>query len=117
MDDLEGRVHGQHGHAQIQHLDAAVCHILGNGAAAAQIQTAHLADLPCHVVGIQHTGDVAHQLGIGIAGRALAAAAGVLEDGNAAAGVGAVLLLKGACPRGVIGGGHVRRQAHAVAEG
>ena len=40
MDDLEGRVHGQHGYAHIQHLDAAVCHILGNGAAAAQIQTA-----------------------------------------------------------------------------
>ena len=117
MDDLEGRVHGQHRHTHIQHLDAAVCHILGNGAAAAQIQTTHLADLPCHVVGIQHPGDVAQQLGVGVAGRALAAAAGVLEDGNAAAGVGAVLLLKGACPRGVVGSGHVRRQAHAVTEG
>ncbi len=60
--------------------DAAVGHILGNGAAAAQIQTAQLTDLPCHVVGVQHPGDVAYQLGVGIAGRALAAAAGVLED-------------------------------------
>ena len=117
MDDLEGRVHGQHRHAEVQHLDAAVCHILGNGAAAAQIQTAHLADLPCHVVGIQHPGDVAQQLSVGVAGRALAAAAGVLEDGNSAAGVGAVLLFKSACPGGIVGGGHVRRQAHAVAEG
>ena len=37
MDDLEGRVHGQHRHADIQHRDAAVGHILGDGAAAASL--------------------------------------------------------------------------------
>ncbi len=58
-----------------------------------------------------------HQLGVGIAGRALAAAAGILEECHTAASVGAVLLFKGTCPGGVVGSGHVRRQADAVAEG
>ena len=51
-----------------------------------------------------------------IAGRALAAAAGVLEDGNAAAGVGAVLLFKGACPGGVVGSGQdvYKRQVQII---
>ena len=50
MDDLEGSVHGQHRHTDIQHGDAAVCDILGDGAAAAQVQTAQLTDLPCNRV-------------------------------------------------------------------
>ena len=37
VDDLERRVHGEHGHADVNDGDAAVCHILGNGAAAAQV--------------------------------------------------------------------------------
>ena len=114
MDDLEGRVHGQHRHADIQHRDAAVGHILGDGAAAAQIQTTQLTDLPCHIVGVQQTGDVAYQLGVGVAGRALAAAAGVLEESHAAACIGAVLRLKGTGPGRVVGGGNIGGQADAV---
>ena len=117
MDDLEGRVHGQHRHTDVQHGNPPVCHILGNGAAAAKIQTAQLTDLPCHIVGVQQAGDVPYQLGVGIAGRALAAAAGILEECHAAACVSTVLLFKGTCPGGVVGSGHVRRQADAVAEG
>ena len=78
-------MHGQHRHTDIQHGDAAVCDILGDGAAAAQIQTAQLTDLPCNVAVVQHPGDITDQLSAGIACGALAAAAGELEDGNAAA--------------------------------
>ena len=85
MDDLEGRVHGQHRHTDVDDGDAAVGNILCDGAAAAQVEAAQLTDLPCNVVGVHHAGDIAHQLGRSVVCSALAAAAGVLEQRDAAA--------------------------------
>ena len=51
----------------------------------AQVEAAQLTDLPCNVVGVHHAGDIAHQLGRSVVCSALAAAAGVLEQRDAAA--------------------------------
>lgn len=79
---LERRVHGEHGHADIDNVYAEMCDILGNRSAAALVDLAELAYLPDDIILIKELSELADELGVGIRGVGLAARAGILCDND-----------------------------------
>ena len=79
---LERRVHGEHGHADIDNVYAEMCDILGNRSAAALVDLAELAYLPDDIVLIKELSELADELGVGIRGVGLAARASILCDND-----------------------------------
>ena len=61
---LERRVHGEHGHADIDNVYAEMCDILGNRSAAALVDLAELAYLPDDIVLIKELSELADELGV-----------------------------------------------------
>ena len=102
-DQLQRRVHAQHGHACIHGDDVPVCHISRYSAAAALIHLAQGRDLPQDTGIVQCGTDVAHGLGGGVGSTALAPGAGVLAHGHAVIQQGIVPAVAGLGEIGVKG--------------
>lgn len=79
---LERRVHREHGHADIDNIDAEMRNILRYCSAAALIDLAEFAYLPDDVVLIEEFSELADELRIGVRCVGLAARAGVLRDND-----------------------------------
>lgn len=79
---FERRMHREHGHADIDNIDAEMRNILRYCSAAALIDLAEFAYLPDDVVLIEEFSELADELRIGVRCVGLAARAGVLRDND-----------------------------------
>ena len=109
-------MHIQHGHTGIHRGDVAVCHVGSHGAAAALINLAQSCNLPDDTGVVQGSADMTHHLCGCVGCAALAAAAGVLADGDTVVQGGVVALVAGLGEVGIIGIGNVRGQAEGIGE-
>ena len=86
-------MHGEHGGAAVYHFCAPVRHHEGDGAAAALINLAELADLPADTGFIENGTDLLQEFRIRIIAAGLAASAAILGEIDAIAKEGSIVLL------------------------
>ena len=109
-------MHGQDGNAGVDDVHAVLGHDVGDGAAAARVDATELAGLEVHTGLVHDVADEGHVLGVGVVGAALAAAARVLVEAQAATHEGGVLGLELAGVARVEAGGHVGGEHAAAGE-
>ena len=107
-------MHAQHRHTGVNGVNVAVGHELGDRAAAALIDLAHLGQLPDDAVVGKQAAQIGHELGRGVACAGLAARARELADAHAVVELGLRALGAHLGEAGVKGRADVRREAKAL---
>ena len=74
-----------HGYAAVDDVAAPVGHDIGDGAAAALVDLAQLADLPGDVGVVEYTAHLGQKFGVGVVAAGLAAGARVFAQADAVA--------------------------------
>ena len=86
-------MHAQNRYADVDGVDIQLGDEFCNGAAAALVNFAQLAELPYNIRLVQNRADLAGEAGIAVVGAALAAGTGVFDNAYAVVQEGRVLLL------------------------
>ena len=107
-------MHAQHRDAGIDGVNVPVGHEHGDGAAAALVHLAQLAQLPDHFLLRKEPAQIGHQLGRRVTGAGLAPGAGELADAHAVVDLGLAALLGHIGVQGIVGVADVGREAEAL---
>ena len=109
-------MHGENRDTDVDNIHIELCHILGNGPAAAGVDFSKFARLPDDILLIQDAAHFAEELGGAIRGIVLSACTGVFAHADALVEVGAVVLIHAIRECGVKGRCDVGTQALAAGQ-